>query len=399
VSAPRGAPGRAAAAQRDAWRTLRIAGAFLAAALLAGVLGGHAGTWAALHLLLLGGVLSAISAATQLFAVTWSASPAPPTVLVALQRWLLAVGAVVVVVGRHREAHAAVTGAGGTAVLTALGLLGWILWQVRRHAVTDRFAPAIDAYLLAIGLGVVGSAVGVAMASAAFATTGGAREAHIVLNLFGLVGLVVLGTLPTFVATQVRAKVSGRATSTRLRRAALLMAGSTVVAVGGLTAEQGLVAAVGFLGYAMSALAVIALLPNLGPKQRRWAGPRLAQLLAALGWWVLAAVWAAAWSLDLAAGDRLWLLLGVGGYGQLVVASLAYLGPILRGRDHEAQARAFRITRSWLSVTAGNLVALAILVGWWQVTVVAAVVWALDVAVRAVLLVLLVRPTPLASNR
>ncbi len=38
------------------------------------------------------------------------------------------------------------------------------------------------------------------------------RAVHLTLNLFGLVGLVVAGTLPFFAATQVRARMSPRAT-------------------------------------------------------------------------------------------------------------------------------------------------------------------------------------------
>jgi nitrite reductase (NO-forming) len=399
VTAPRGAPGRAATAQRDAWRTIRLAAAFLVTAAVVGVVGGRAETWTALHLLLVGGVLGAVSAATQLFAVTWSASPAPPSRVVALQRWSLAAGALIVVVGRRSDAPAAVVGAGGGAVLLALTLLAWILWWVRARVVTDRFVPAIDTYLIAVALGAIGTSLGVAMVSGGLATASAARDAHIALNLFGLVGLVVLGTLPTFVATQVRAKVSPSATPARVRATAILMAGATATASIGLLLELGPLAAVGFAGVAAVAASTFGVLPRLGSKQREWAGPRLVQLLTALGWWVVAAGWAAIWSLDVVAADRLWLLLGVGAYTQLVVASLAYLAPILRGRDHRAQPLAFRITRSWVSVIAGNVVAGAIVLGTWSVVVAGVTVWALDLVVRAVVLVVRVRPTPLPSGR
>lgn len=398
MTATRAAPGRAAIAQRDAWRTLRLVGGFLVAALVVGVRGGRPTIWAALHLLLVGGILGAISAAAQLFAVTWSSSPAPPRPLVALQRWLLAVGAVVLVVGRHRGWPEALTAAGGTAVVAALALLGWILVWIRQRGITDRFVPAIDTYLLALAVGLVGTGTGVAMVTGGLATASAARDAHITLNLFGLVGLVVAGTLPTFVATQVRAKVSPRATPARVRLTAAAMGGAVLLASLGLLLEVGALAALGFAGFAVVAASTFSILPRLGPKQRSWAGPRLAQLLAALAWWVVAAAWAALWSLDVVVADRLWLLLGVGVYTQLVVASLAYLGPIIRGRDHEAQPRAFRITRSWLSLVAGNATALAIVVGWWPAIAAAAVVWGLDVAVRAAVLVARVRPSPLPSG-
>jgi nitrite reductase (NO-forming) len=398
MTAPRGAPSRAATAQRDAWRTLRLVGAFLLAALVVGLPGGESTRWVALHLLLVGGILGAISAASQLFAVTWSSSPAPPRSAVTAQRWLLAGGAVVLVVGRHRGAPTVVTAAGGSAVVLALALLAWILWWIRGRAVTDRFAPAIDAYLLALAVGVVGTGIGVGMVAGGIATASSARDAHIALNLFGLVGLVVAGTLPTFVATQVRAKVSPRATSARVRATAAALGAATLMAAGGLLAEARAVAATGFVAYALVAASTFRTLPMLGPKQRSWAGPRLLQLLTAMAWWAAAAVWAALWSLGRVGEERLWLLLGVAAYAQLVVGSLAYLGPIIRGRDHEAQPRAFRITRSWFSLAAGNALALALVVGWWPGAAICAAAWGLDLVVRAVVLVTRVRPSPLPSG-
>ncbi|MFP3905421.1 MAG: hypothetical protein ACLFWR_00195, partial [Acidimicrobiales bacterium] len=91
---------------------------------------------------------------------------------------------------------------------------------------------------------------------------------------------------------------------------------------------------------------------------------------------------------------RLWLVLAVGGIAQLVVGSLAYLGPIIRGRDHRAQARGFAITRSWVSLLAGNLTAAALVAGWWPVAGVALAAWVVDAAVRGALLVVLLRPRP-----
>jgi hypothetical protein len=394
---PRGAPRRVAIVQGDAWRTFRVVAAFLLAAAGVGVAGGPSHTWLALHLFLVGGVLGAISGATQLFAVTWSSSPAPPRHLVTFQRWFLAAGTVVLVVGRHLDAPAAVAAAGGGAVVVALALLAWLLWWVRSRVVTDRFVPAIDTYLLALTLGVVGTSIGVGMVSGGVATASGGRDAHIVLNLFGLVGLVVLGTLPTFVATQVRAKVSTRATPARVRGAAVVAAFGVSAAVVGLLLEVGALAASGFVVVGAVAVSTLGTLPRLGSTQRQWAGPRLVQLLAGLAWWVVAAWWAALWALDLVSGERLWLLLGVGAYGQLVVASLAYLGPILRGRDHHAQSLAFRITRSWVSVVAGNVAAVAVVAGAWTVVAGAIVVWLVDLVGRAVVLVVRVRPTPLRS--
>ncbi len=388
---PKGAPGRAAAAQRDAWRTLRLTAGFLVAALVVAIAGGSDRSWLALHLLLLGGALTAISAATQLFAVTWSAAPAPRPGLVAAQRWSLTAGAVVVIAAREWTWRAGAGALGGLLVVGSLALLALILVTVRRRAVTPRFAPAIDTYLLAVALGASGSLLGAALAAGEVATVD-ARHAHIALNLFGFVGLVVAGTLPTFVATQVRSKVSPRATATNQRLLAAVLAAGTIVAVLGIATGVELAAAVGFAVYAVAAASTIGLLPHLGARQRRWAGPRIYQLLAGVAWWVFGAVLAGAWSLGVVEADPIWLVVGFGGYAQLVVASLAYLGPIIRGRDAQSQQRAFRITRSWVSLAAGNTLAVAILAGAGLLASVAAVVWMVDVVVRGLLLAFLVRP-------
>jgi hypothetical protein len=60
--------------------------------------------------------------------------------------------------------------------------------------VERRFDPAVAGYLAALTAGTVGVAVGVAMAVGR--ATVDLRAAHVTLNLLGLVGLVVGGTLP-----------------------------------------------------------------------------------------------------------------------------------------------------------------------------------------------------------
>jgi nitrite reductase (NO-forming) len=399
ATARRGAPGRAAQAQRQAWRTLRVAVAFVAAAATAALVTGSGQVWLPVHLLLLGGVLGAISAATQLFAVTWSAAPAPSDRVAGAQRWLLAVGAAGVVGSRHLDLPLPAIAASGAAVLVALLLLAAILFRIRSTVATDRFVASIDCYLLALVLGLAGSGTGLLLAAGGLGTVAGARDAHIVLNLFGLVGLVVLGTLPTFVATQARTRVSPRLSPRRLRGLAVAMAAGTLAAATGILTGDATVGTLGFGLYAASAAGVVLLVPRLGPRQRQWAGPRLLQLLTGVGWWIATTGWAAASQAGVVPADRLWLVLAVGGYAQLVIASLAYLGPIIRGRDHEAQRRAFAITRSWPSLVAGNVAAVSISVAWWPVAGVALGVWALDVVTRATLLAVRVRPAPLPSRR
>ena len=129
------------------------------------------------------------------------------------------------------------------------------------------------------------------------------------------------------------------------------------------------------------ATSLVTLLPRLGRKQFRWAGPRLVQAGAAIAWWIAAVGLAAAH----AAGGRspfsgaVMPTLVVGGYVQLLVAALSYLGPVLVGGGHERLVASFRLTRSWVGLVAGNVAALAASSGVTRPVYVGAVaVWAVD---------------------
>lgn len=106
------------------------------------------GSWLPLHLFLVGGLLSAMSATTQLLAVTWSASPPPAALAAGTQRWGLALGAVALVVGRETT-RPWLAQLGAAAVLAAVAAMVPILWSIRLGATTPRFRPAIDAYMAA----------------------------------------------------------------------------------------------------------------------------------------------------------------------------------------------------------------------------------------------------------
>jgi nitrite reductase (NO-forming) len=398
----RGAPGRVALAHRHAAPAFRQALVFALAAAMVAPVAGLDRIWVPLHLLLIGGVLSAVSGATQLFAVTWSAAPPPPTRLVVVQRWLLGAGAVVVVVGREIQISDVIVAAGGSSVIASLFLLGVLLVVIRRTAPLSRFHAAIDGYVVAVAFGIGGSVLGVLMVLDAGTDLHRTRDVHIASNLLGLVGIVVLCTVPTFVATLARTKPSRHLTPNRLRGLVALMAAGVALIVGGSVLDRPRVVTFGFACYSLAIVGVLVVLPRLRRRQWRWAGPRLIQLVTAMGWWLAAVVWASTRSMA-AQPDygHIWLVLAVGGIAQLVVASLAYLGPILRGRDHMAQRRAFAITRSWLSLGAGNLAAVSVAARWWPVVATSLLVWACDVGCRAVVLVVRVRPgsPPLRSRQ
>jgi nitrite reductase (NO-forming) len=370
--------------QGQAKTTLVVAAAFALVAPVAAVVPHDTGAWLPLHLLLVGALVSAISGATQMLAVTWSAAPAPGTRLVAAQRWSVVTGAVAVAAGRELEADA-VTGAGALLLGAGLVLLGALLLGIRRQSSVDRFHPAIEAYVVALGFGVVGIALGAAIAVGdAGDWWGRLRGAHLTVNVLGLVGLVLAGTLPYFVATQARMKMSRRATPRRVRAStAALAAGTVVAAAGHLAARPGLVAA-GLLGYAAGLGAVAALLPVPGRRQLRWARARLVQLAAGGAWWVSMLVLLAVGQLaDGLPEARVLAALAVGGFAQILVASLAYFGPVLRGGGHERLTAGFARTSSWAGLVLANVAAGAFLADRLAVAVAAGVLWALDTGWRA----------------
>lgn len=380
-------------AQRQAARTLGIALVFVVAGPVMLVVPHDTGNWLPLHLVLAGGLLSAISGSSQLLAVTWSAAPAPDDRLAGAQRWLLAAGAVIVAVGRELDADGLVV-VGGIAVAAAMVLLAFSLVQVRRRGTVDRFRPAIDAYLaatawagLGVGLGVV---VAVAEPSLWWLQL---RDAHPAVNLQGLVGLVVLGTLPFFVATQARTKMSPAARPPRLRR---ILVGLNV-AVATTAAGHGFgwpgLAALGYAGYALGILATARVLPAIGMRQLRWAGPRLVQLGTGITWWfVTTTLLAAAELVHTLDRPAVLAALAIGGFVQILVASLAYLGPVLRGGGHARLSAGFAITASVPSLVFGNVAAGAVLVRAETLAGAALALWAIDVSYRAVRLVVSRQP-------
>ncbi|MEO8266272.1 MAG: hypothetical protein ABI706_12285 [Ilumatobacteraceae bacterium] len=72
----------------------------------------------------------------------------------------------------------------------------------------------------------------------------------------------------------------------------------------------------------------------------------------------------------------------IGGFAQILVASLAYLGPVLRGGGHQRLTAGFAITNSWVSLAAGNTAAVAALAGHGPTLAVALAVWLTDIVAR-----------------
>lgn len=375
--APRGAPGRVPAAQAQARKALTLSGGFVAASLSAWAVPTELGRWLPLHLFLAGAVVLAISGATILFTVTWAAAPAPPTGTTTTQRWLVAVGAAGVGLGRELRTPDLVLALAAAAFTAGLLLLGVVLARTARHAVERRFDVPVAWYLAAIASGVVAAVLGLIMAIDAIEL--GPRGAHVALNLLGLVGLVIGGTVPTFVATVGRSRMSRRATP---RRHGLLLAWQvlslTAIATGAVTETSSLTSA-GLVAHAAGVAGLLTQLPTPSLSRFGWAGPRLVGIWAGLGWWVVALVGASTSSRHGAPLSGDWLVvLVVGAYAQILWASLSYLVPMLRGGGHRMLTRGFATTRSWTGFALANAAAVAAAIGSARALGVAATAWALD---------------------
>lgn len=361
-------------------RGLLVAGAFGCSA-IAAALAPTTTPWLALHLFLIGSVTTSIVSVTLMMAVTWSGAPAPRSPAITTQRWVIALGAILVTAGRAVD-RPALAGLGACVVAVALALGIVLLTIIRRTARTDRFAPAIDAYVLAFAAAVVGVTLGGIMATNTITTD--VRDAHVIVNLFAFVGVVIAGTLPSFTATQARTKMSRRATPRHLRLLVATLWTPAVVAALAVAAGMRAVTGVLIVLHGVAFLAVAALLPRLGRKQLDWAGPRLVQLFCGVGWWGAMTIVMGA-RFDRFLVDRAPLIaLVVGGLAQILVASFAYLVPVVRGGGHESLTANFARSRSWLGLVLGNTAAVAGLTGQRAVLVVTLVVWAVDTALRLV---------------
>lgn len=130
----------------------------------------------------------AISGASVLLTVTWSAAPAPaPTDgWVAAQRAAVAADAAGVAAGRELDLPIAVIGAAGVAFVAGLVLLAALAVVTVRQGVERRFDVAVGAYVAGLVAGMAAATMGAVLASGR--APAGQRDAHVTLNLLGLVG-------------------------------------------------------------------------------------------------------------------------------------------------------------------------------------------------------------------
>lgn len=338
--------------------------------------------WGPLHSFLAGTVLLAIAGATQLFTITWAAAPAPSPALSAAQRRVTASGVVLVLSGVATATRWA-AGTGAVLVIVGIGLLALSLVSAVRRSLLRRYDLASRFYLLALAAGVIGVGLGGAMAvGVAGDHFHGFRIAHARLNLVGMVGFTIIGTLPTILPTFARHRsVSGRE--------ALTGWWLTCAAAGAMTAGVFLGHGVIGVGVITTALALIIVLGGVVVRLgSRGLQGRLAYVQVVLG-----CVWLVAWALvdgaRLVAGDLSPPFAGwigaavVSGVGQVLLGSLAYLLAVLAGPPPRLARNLDRTNRRpWIPLTLANGAGLGMVFGIEVLAAPAVAFWVLDFGVR-----------------
>lgn len=305
------------------------------------------GRWLAVHLFTLGVVSNLILAMTDHFASTLTRAARDGRSWQRLA--LFNVGALGVLVGVPLPLRAMVV-AGAILATAAVSWLYLTLRQRRRQALGARFSFVVRAYERAAAAflhgAVLGAVLGAGLVSGEW--YGAVRLAHLTVNVLGWAGLVVLATVVFFGPTMLRARMAPNAqrwavpalrhgaTALTVAVVALLVTGAPgVVGVGAR-----MVAALALAGYATAVTAVC--LPVLRSARRAVPSAHGRMISAACVWFPLA-VWAGV--VVLAADEAgllgvLGLMLLIGVLAQAIVASLAYLLPMVGGFGPQARAAA-----------------------------------------------------------
>ncbi len=364
-------------------RALAAAGVFALIALGWGVVvlmqGGS--WWGPLHAFLAGTVVLAISGASQMFTITWAAAPAPPAWLARLQLWLVVAGVIAVLIGVPAGIDL-LSWMGAIAVMAGLALLSLTIILAVRRSLLRRFDLSARFYLAAFAAGAIGVLLGAVIASGvADEATAALRLVHYHLNLIGLIGFTIIGTIPTFLPTVAhRPAVTGR--EALVAWWLCLLAGTLFVM--GLALPPVVVG----LGSIIAALAGAIVLAGIIWRLWRRGRSKTAFLQITSG-----VLWLIAWALV----DGIALVVGrqpthfsaptsavvVAGIGQVLLGSVAYLVPVLLGPPLTERMSLFS-RRPLLPLIAANLGGIALLAGLPVLTTLAVSLWLVDFAWRLV---------------
>ena len=337
--------------------------------------------WLAVHLLLLGAVTNAIVTWTEHFAVALLRARQPSRRAAAGRLAALNLAIVGILCGvAHGVATVTVVSATllGVVVLAHLGSL----LRIARHALMGRFAGTVKFYVIAGIALVVGITFGTLLAVDAVPHRWHAplHAAHVHANLFGWVGLTVLGTLFTLWPTVLRTRMVDHV-MVAAKKCLLLTATGLAIAVTGLAMDLRWAAVAGLVVY--GAGVGVALHPFVATWRRKAPRDLAAWSMAAGTGWLVIGVAGDLLLLSSAPDltsylprlDALVPLLAVGFVLQVLLGALTYLLPVVRGGGPAA-------------VRAG----ISRLAPWWRVRVVALNTGALLIAVSGVLSVPVVVP-------
>lgn len=291
--------------------------------------------WLMTHLLLLGAASTAVLIWTAHFAQALGRRPLPGgTRHQSVRLALHTAGATAVLVGL----------AGARPVLVAAGaalVAGTALW----HAAA--LLPAAGGlgtrlgwttrYFVASALALpVGALLGWRLADATGEGAGRAYVAHVAVMLLGWVGLAVVGTLVTLWPTMLRVPLDEPAERAARRGLPVLGAALGLVLAGAATGVR-VVAAAGLLAYLVGLLATWR--PLVAQARRRrpdsfaaWSvASGLAWLAGVTGVWAWAIAAAPSWAVAQVRTGGLVAPLAVGFTAQVLLGSLAHLGPMALG--------------------------------------------------------------------
>ena len=340
--------------------------------------------WGPLHAFVAGTVLAAISGATQLFTITWAAAAPPLRSTSISQRWALAVGIGLVLIGMATDIPWLVA-VGAIIAVVALGVLAAILVGAVRRSLLRRFDLSSRFYLLGLGAGAAGITLGGLMGSEmAGSWYSDIRLVHSHLNFVGLVGLTIIGTLPTILPTFAHHKI----VSGQEARVGWWLAVLSVGLMGaGLVAGE---ASVGLGTLAAAGSLTVILVGIVGRLGRRGLKGGLAYYQVVLGslWLVL---WAVIDGLRLIGGSatapfsRWTAAVVTAGVGQVLLGSFAYLLPVLAGKPPRLGRNLERaIRRPWLPLITANLAGVGFLTEAPEVAIALTAAWLLDFGYRLV---------------
>ncbi len=362
----------------DRWITvaaIAAAGAYLVLGALSALLPAEVrlGAWLPIHLALAGATLTAIAGVMPFFTAALAAAPPAPRGLRAGVVLLVAGGIGLVAAGRPAGLPGLAVLGGLTSVAGLGGLVAAAFLPLRRSLATSR-AYIWSAYAAAI----VEVAIGISLAVADLAGERHAvadwallKPAHAWLNVLGFVSLVIAATLVHFLPTIAGTRIVRRraldlalvalAAGPAIGAAGFALGFDVAVRVGGLAL---LVAAAGLVG------GVIGIVRDHGrwTTDLGWHRFTLGSLVAAVGWFVVAALGAGLPAMTAGASPDAWrleLVIGpvtVGWAAQAIVGSAVHLLPAIGPGDLVAHRRLRSALGSWTELRLAALNAGAALV-------------------------------------